>query len=246
MNTHVSFLIICSFALFLILPCTFTQAQTHRTPVARGGAIVVDERLSVLRASPSTSGKLLRRIGRGREVKILGQSRSSDGIVFYRVFVTRRTTGWIQREALISGRRPGDDLTLLRLIQASQGFDLIARARIFLDTFQHSRLRPVVLLAYGDAAEEAAVRLTRDASRRLSPEEMKGGGAPIHSYFLNYSGLDRYGRQGVRFVFDRAENRFYYDGSAWREIIRRYPGSKEAIEARKKLETLHDLQNSSP
>jgi hypothetical protein len=141
----------------------------------------------------------------------------------------------MQREALVSGKRPGDDEILLRLIIASQGFDLIARARIFLDTFPHSRLRPVVLLAYGDAAEGAAVRLTRDASRRLNPEEMKAGGAPLSSYFLNYSGLDRYNRQGVGFIFDRTENRFYYDGAAWREILRRYPRSDEAHEARKRL-----------
>jgi hypothetical protein len=148
----------------------------------------------------------------------------------------------MQREALISGKRPGDDLTLLRLIMASQGFDLIARARIFLDTFPRSRLRPIVLLAYGAAAEEAAVRLTRDASRRLNPEEMKAGAAPVSSYFLNYSGLDRYNRQGVGFVFDRAENRFYYDGAAWREILRRYPRSDEAPEARKRLEGLIKIQ----
>jgi len=157
------------------------------------------------------------------------------------VFVTRRTGGWMQREALASGKLPGDDVTLLRLIMASAGFDRIARARIFLDTFPQSGLRPAVLLIYGDAAQEAAARLTRDASRRLDPEEIKAGGAPDFSYFLNYSGLDRYNRQGVKFIFDRAEHRFYYDGAAWRDIIRRYPRSKEAVEARKRLETLNKL-----
>lgn len=246
MNTRFSSHIICSFALFLILPVTFAQAQTRRTAMAGRGAIVVDERLSVLRDSPSFSGKLLRRIGRGRVVTILGQSQSRDGIVFYRVAVSRRTRGWMQREALVSRKRPGDDVNLLRLIKASRGYDRIARARIFLDIFPYSGLRPVVLLIYADAAEEAAVRLTRDASRRLSSEEIKAGGAPDFSYFLNYSGLDRYRRQGVEFIFDRAEKRFYYDGAAWREILRRYPRSNEAVEARKRLETLHDLQNSSP
>ena len=236
MNTRFSTHIVCSFALFLILGVTFAQAQTRRTPLAGRGAIVVDERLSVLRDSPSLYGKLLRRIGRGRVVTILGRSQSRDGIVFYRVAVTRRTRGWMQREALVLGNRRGDDLTLLRLIEASREFDRIARARIFLDTFPYSRLRPVVLLIYAEAAEEAAVRLTRDASRRLSSEEIKAGGAPDFSYFLNYSGLDRYSRQGVKFVFDRAEKRFYYDGAAWREILRRYSQSDEALEARKRLD----------
>ena len=44
--------------------------------------IVVDERLSVLRASPDLSGKLLRRVGRGRTVSITGQNRSRDGVLF--------------------------------------------------------------------------------------------------------------------------------------------------------------------
>jgi hypothetical protein len=241
-NTRFSALIVSSIALFSVLSCTFAKAQTRRSSVAAGTAIVVDERLSVLRASPELSGKLLRRVGRGRKVTILGQSRSKDGIVFYHVSVSSRTRGWMQREALISGKRPGDDVTLLSLIMASDGFDRIARARIFLDTFPKSSLRPVVLLAYGDAAEGAATRLTRDASRRLNSEEIKTGGAPDFSYYLNYSGLDRYNRQGVKFIFDRAEKRFYYDGAAWREILRRHPQSDEVAEARKRLDSLNRIQ----
>jgi hypothetical protein len=235
-NTRYSSLIVPSIA--LLLSSTFANAQISRGLVAGSAAIVVDERLSALRASPDLSGKLLRRIGRGRRVTILRQSVSREGIVFYHIAISSRTRGWMQREALISGKRRGDDETLRRLIMASQGFDRIARARIFLDTFPHSRLRPVVLLTYGDAAEEAATRLTRDASRRLNSEQIKAGGAPDFSYYLNYTGLDRYNRQGVKFIFDRADNRFYYDGAAWREVIRRYPRSREAVEARKRLETL--------
>jgi hypothetical protein len=55
-------------------------------------------------------------------------------------------------------------------------------------------------------------------------------------YYLNYSGLDRYNRQGVTFTFDRAARQFHYDGAAWREIVRRYPRSPEAAEARNRLE----------
>ena len=39
-------------------------------------------------------------------------------------------------------------------------------------------------------------------------------------------------------MFDRASKQFHYDGAAWREIIRRYPNSPEAAEARKRLEGL--------
>jgi hypothetical protein len=190
-----------------------------------------------LRASPELSGKLVRRIGRGRAVSITGQNRSRDGVLFYSVRVSRRTRGWLQKEALIVPRRAGDDERLVRLINASADFDRIARARIFLDAFPHSPLRSRVLLLFGDAAEQAAVRLSQDAARRLDLEEMKANDAPVFSYSLNYGGLDRYNRQGVRFAFDRDERKFHYDGASWLEIIRRYPRSPEAAQARMRLRT---------
>ena len=67
---------------------------------------------------------------------------------------------------------------------------------------------------------------------------MNAGGAPLFSYFLNFNALDRYNRQGITFVFDTREKRFHYDGESWQEIVHRYPHSPEAIEARKRLETL--------
>jgi hypothetical protein len=48
-------------------------------------------------------------------------------------------------------------------------------------------------------------------------------------------GLDRYRRQGIVFDFDAAARRFRYDGAAFREILRRYPRSPEASEARARL-----------
>jgi hypothetical protein len=72
----------------------------------------------------------------------------------------------------------------------------------------------------------------------LDEKEMAAGGAPLFSYFLNYNGLDRYRRQGIAFVFDPAARLFHYDGASWREILRRHPRSPEAVDARKRLETL--------
>ena len=152
--------------------------------------------------------------------------------------VTSRTSGWIQLEAVAAPARSGDDARLLRLIKASMDFDRIARARIFLDNFSSSELRPAVLLIYCQAAEEIAARLSRDASRRLEAAEMEAGGAPLFSYFLNFSGLDRYNRQGITFLFDAREKRFRYDGEGWQELVHRYPRSPEAVEARKRLEAL--------
>jgi len=191
-----------------------------------------------LRDGPDLSSNLLQRISRGRSVAIRGAKRSSDGIIFYRVAVTRRTGGWIQSEAVVSLVRKDDDVRVLRLIQNSENFDRIIRARIFLDVFRKSRLRPAVLLLYGEAAEKAAGRLSHEAIRRLDQKEMEAGGAPIFSYFLNYNGLDRYRREGISYIFDRQTRQFHYDGASWKEIVRRFPRSPEAAEARKRLETL--------
>ncbi|HKZ79663.1 MAG TPA: hypothetical protein VJ124_15425 [Pyrinomonadaceae bacterium] len=213
----------------------FADGRNRIGPIRRSTAIVVDERLSALRAAPALSAELFHRVARGRMLVVRAERNGVDGIVFYKVNVTRRTSGWIQREAVIRPRQPGEDRRLFRLIGASKDFDLIIRARIFLQVFPHSPLRPQVLLLYAAAAEGASEKLSRDVSRRLDRAEMEAGGAPEFSYFLNYTGLDRYNRQGVRFAFDVKSKEFRYDGKAYREIMRRYPGSPEAVEARKRL-----------
>ncbi len=215
-----------------------TYAQRPRVPPGGHLAIVADERLAALRGSPDTSARLLRRITRGRFVSIRGSSRNRDGLLFYHVAVTRRTSGWLQSEALIASWRDGDDERLMRLLDGADEFDRVARAKIFLDAFPRSPLRPKALLIYGDAAEEAAAKLSRETERRFERRELPAAGAPEFSYYLNYSGLDRYNRQGVTFTFDRDVKKFHYEGWAWREILRRYPNSAEAGEARKRLEKL--------
>ena len=214
---------------FSLQPQVFPQ---QKAPKGGRIAVVVDERLSALRLTPEGSGALIRRIGRGRFVAIRSSKKTPDGIVFYRVSVSSRTQGWMQSEAVVSGSQRDDDKKLLSLILSSSDFDRIARARIFLTLFPRSTLRPQVLLLFGEAADDAAARLTRDASRRL--------GALDFTYYLNYSGLDRYNRQGIRFRFDRTSSQFHYDGAAWRELIRRYPKSPEAVKAKALLAVLKD------
>jgi hypothetical protein len=227
-------------ALVLIALTLLTAVTTHarkkrRPPPPGRAAVVVDERLAALRDAPELSANLLRRLGRGRFVSVTGERASREGVTFYRVSVTRRTSGWIQSDAVVRPARAGDDERLLRLIRGSEEFDRLARARIFLDAFPRSPSRPAVLLIFGDAAEDAAAKLSREARRRLDTREMEAGGAPFASYFLNFSGLDRYDRGGVKFVFDPAKRELRYEGAAWREILRRYPRSAEASEARKRL-----------
>ena len=84
----------------------------------------------------------------------------------------------------------------------------------------------------GDSAEKVADKLSSDAARKI---RASNGDAPAFSYYMNYTGLDRYNRQGVKFVFNQSTKRFHYDGAAWRELIRRYPKTPEAVEARKRL-----------
>lgn len=219
----------------LLLLVSFQIGATQTRRFSSRSAIIVDERLAVLRSSPHVLAPLLKRLSRGRMVTVIESRRSRDGLGFFRVAVTRRTRGWIQQEALISPGRNGDDARLLALINASTDFDRIARARIFLDAFPHSGLRPQVLLLFGDEAEKTAVKISREAVRRLDDAEMKATGAPVASYFLNYSGLDRYRRQGIVFTFDEASRLFHYDGAAWREILRRYPTTREAMAARQRM-----------
>ena len=229
-------LVLKLFLLLLVLFLPVTYADARKRPPSGGRlAIVVDERLSALRTTPELSGTLVRRVSRGGLVAITGARKSREGVVFYKVSVSRRVTGWMQRDAVVTHTRPGDDARLLKLIKASEDFHVIVRSRIFLDYFRASRLRPEVLLIYSLTAEEVAARLSTDARRRLDENEMLAGGAPLFSYFLNYSGLDRYNRQGVNFIFDQGQKRFRYDGEGWRELVHRYPDSPQAAEARRRL-----------
>ena len=228
-------LVLCLIILFLFSHDSIL-AQKRKPPAGGRLAVVVEERLAALRATPRLDGSLVRRLSRGRLVAIRSARTTSEGITFFFVNVSARTRGWIQREAVVSPARAGDDQRLLRLIEVSEGFDQISRARILLDHFPRSFLRPKILWLLGDSAEKVALKLTNDAVRKVRPG---GVDAPGFSYYMNYTGLDRYNRQGVKFVFDQSTKRFHYDGAAWRELIRRYPKTPQAAEARKRLNLLY-------
>jgi hypothetical protein len=198
---------------------------------------VIDERLAVLRMEPSFYSIPLQRMRRGRTVLIYS-SREVDGVTFYSVTVPPDKRGWLQADAVASAGRPGDDLRLARLIQASEGFEQIERAALFLETFANSPLRPAILLYQGDLLEETAQKLTFEAHKKLNAEEMSANGAPVYSFFLNYAGLDRYRRLGIGFLFNAGTRYFHYDGECWKELAARFPESKEAVEAKKRLDDL--------
>jgi hypothetical protein len=231
---------ISALTLLVLASSTDVFGKKHIPPGGRV-AVVVDERLSALRAAPDLTAKLLERLSRGHLVSIRGERTTADGLKFYRVALSSRTFGWLQSDAVVVPWRAGDDRRLLTLIENSDEFDRIVRAKTFIDAFPQSLLRAKVLAMYAGEAEDVADKLTRDAARRFTKNELPPIGAPEFSYYLNYNGLDRYNREGITFLFDRTAKKFSYNGAAWREILKRYPNSPEAVEARKHLESLAKL-----
>lgn len=242
----------CSFfSLVFLVFLVFTsnlEAQKRRrvppkvkTPVAAqttNTAVIVDERLAILRVEPSFYARAVQRMRNGRTVTISG-SREAEGVIFYRINAAPNY-GWLQADAVAGRFRRGDDARLAKLVQSSKGFEQIERAQIFLGTFGDSPLRPAILLLLGDLAEETALKLSTDAARRLDRREMAASGAPLHSFYLNYVSLDRYRRLGINFTFNSSTKLFHYDGVSWREIIKKSPKSAEAVEAQKRLDSLKE------
>jgi len=228
----------------LLLQSAPTKAQARKKRVPPGGrvAVVVDERLAALRSAPDLRAKLVERLGRGHLVSIRGQKATPEGLKFYKVAISRKIYGWLQSNAVVVPWRVGDDRRLVTLIENSDEFDRIVRAKTFLDVFPRSPLVPKVLALYASEADDIAEKLSQTAQRRFTRNELPADGAPEFSYYLNYSGLDRYNREGITFEFDRATKKFSYDGVAWRELIKRYPNSPEAADARKHLEGLSSRQ----
>jgi hypothetical protein len=200
-------------------------------------AVVVDERLAVLRSAPSLFAPSIQRMRTGHLVSILG-FRDVDGVTFCRVNAVSNNSGWVQSDALFSKFKRGDDERLSRLVQASDGFEQVERAGVFLDLYNESPLRPAILLLLGDLMEDAALKLSSDATKKLDRREMAASGAPLHSFYLNYVSLDRYRKIGATFVFNPTAKLFHYDGASWREIVAKFPKSSEAPEAQKRLDAL--------
>jgi len=200
-------------------------------------AVVIDETLSVLRRKPSLFAEPVQRMRRGRKVTVLGVA-EADGVKFYKVTAPPSNFGWVQADAVFGKFRTSDEERLARLVQASDGFDQIENANEFFSLYSASKFRPSILLLYGDLLEEVAVKLSKDANSRLHRGEMAATAAPMHSYFLNFVSLDRYRKQGIVFLFNPATRAFHYDGASWKEIVKNFPASPEAVEAQKRLTSL--------
>jgi hypothetical protein len=216
-----------------------SAAGAQKSKEIGSSAVVIDESLAVLRIKPSLFSDSIQRMRRGRRVQIM-DSKEADGVKFYRISASPNNQGWVQSEAVFGRFRRGDDERLARLVQATEGFDQIEIAMQFLEIYPSSPLRPSILLLFGDLIEETALRLSRDAARRLDRRAMAATGAPLHSFYLNFVMLDRYRKLGIVFLFNSNSKSFHYDGASWREIINKFPNSSETVEARKRLDSLKE------
>lgn len=228
--------------IILILACVClaqrTSSRNSSKPSEKGSpAVVIDDRLSVLRKSPSLYSDSVIRLENGVQLTVFDE-KEADGVSFYRVADITTRTGWIQADAIAGKFRKNDDQRVARLILGSNGFVQLQRASIFLDIFDDSLNRPWVLLLHGDLAEEQAGELSKQADEDLDRTEMAASQAPVHSFYLNHPLLDRYRKLGMRFLFNANTRVLHYNGDSWFEITRKYPESEESIEARKRIASL--------
>ncbi len=225
----------------LIAPLLLSAASTALAQQSRPRftkAFVVDDRLSALRHNADVKSPVIHRLRIGRPVFIFAsKTDGSNPAGFYRVAVSRRTRGWIHAAALAVVGRAGEDDRFMKLIQnTGDGIDRIMLCRLFLEHFNRSALAPRALLAIGEEADQAAAALTRYARKRLKELDEKNGNASLRDYYLNDPGLDRYSKLQVAFDFKDSTAEYSYDGKSYREIIRRFPDSKEAQIARARLD----------
>lgn len=221
-------------------------APSPEPKVIGSEGVVVDDRLSALRSEPKIYASLTQRLRIGASVSI-SDIEKADGIVFYQVTVSPTdATGWIQAEAVASAAKPDEDRRLLDLVQSFEGPEQMEVAMIFMGLFPKSPLLPPILLLIGDIAEEKAFELSAEAAEKLRVNQMAASRAPLHSFYLNYAGLDRYRRLGLIFVFNPDTKQLHYDGAAWEAIRRDFPKSDEAAEAKTRLDSLREKMKPMP
>lgn len=239
-------------ALALTLVSSAHSANQNTPPVSQRGragpsgvagparALVVDDRLSVLRRDPDLRSQAIQRLRVGRQVYITGSGKTKAGEpTFFRVAVTRRTRGWIHASAVAIPGRTGEDRRVLQLAEtASEGLDRIVLCLLLRERFKSSSLVPRALILMAEEAERAAATLTRRAARRvatISPGDARTG---LRDYYLNDAALDRFSKLRISFDFDQVRGEYVYDGAAYRAIVRRFPASDSAIIARQRLAIL--------
>ncbi len=230
--------------LFIIaLICFFSLPIQAKEPWNLDGhfrrAIVVDNGLSALRKAPSLTSTCLKRLKMGRVLYVISTYKNQNGIKYYFVAVTRRTRGFIDADALVSPSQKADDQHLVQLIDRAEGTDKIMLSEILIKYFPSSEFCPIALLAEASASEKIASELSHRISRHL-PQQLNTK-VELERYLLNYSGLDKYSRLGIHFIFDKEKQSYFYDGKAYKRILTQYKKSQAAMIAKEKLEELSSL-----
>ena len=233
------------------------QALRQQAGVRLLRAFVIDDRLSALRREPTLQSVVIRRIRLAQPVYIVSTPPDKVGKPkFLRVAVTRRTRGWILASAIALPGRAGEDLRIMALIENSNDpVDRITLCRVLINWFGRSRSVPRAMLLLAAEAERVATSLSQRTRRRLADlgvseavregeTSLRGSEASLRDYYLSDATLDRYSRLGIAFDFNESTGEFAYDGRAYREIVRRFPGTEEARLARQRLE--HVSRNRFP
>jgi hypothetical protein len=116
-----------------------------------------------------------------------------------------------------------------------QGFDRIARARIFLDHFPRSPLRPKFYCCSATPRRSSL----QTVSRRRTPSQRRPrrrAGIQLLPELHRPRSLQPPAR---RVRLRQVNKRFHYDGAAWRELIRRYPRFSRRSPKRKQARLLY-------
>lgn len=215
----------------LLMPAV--QAQSEKPLVIRTG-IVFDERVAALRTKPDVHALIVQRLRRGHRVYVL-RGRVDPSGKYVRVAITRRTRGWIYLEAVAFPSQPDDAAKILRLAEAAEDVERLTLCRLMVTHFRSSPLVPEALCLLAGEAERVAGKILKRAQRRLESAGMVNPSIPTTDYFLNEVALDRYNKLGVGFTFDEQSGSYRYDCQAWREILRAFPRSSQAVTARARL-----------
>src|SRR5262245_30694947 len=239
-NSHIRLII--AFALAAVAAITATAQSERKIFLPGQRAVVLDERLSALRARPDVKAPLKQRLRRGRRVGVLGRATAGDGADLFRVAVSRNARSWVLADGVCRPGARAEAERLMRLVEETRDEFTKARlARLCADECRATNFAPKALMILGETAEGAAERLSRDANRRVGENDSDAGpnaGLTKRDFLLNYAGLDRYNRISVTFDYDATSDRIVYDGAAYRELLRRYPRSVEAQAAQARLAVL--------
>jgi hypothetical protein len=169
-------------------------------------------------------------------VYVVANARVNE-VRYFRVAVTRRTRGWILESALVLQGKAGEDQRIMKLIDGSkEALDRISLCRLLIEHFSYSPLVPRALLLTGEEADRVAQTLTQRARKRLADASEENWNASSRVYFLNDVGLDRYSKLHIVFDFNDSTSEYVYDGRAYGDLIRRFPNSEEAVQARQRIE----------